>query len=148
MYTFLLKFHSGLRYIVLSLLVLALIQALAGWFGNKSYTEGNRKINLFGMISAHTQLLIGLILYFYSPFVKLDDMAAAMKDAGLRYWTVEHVAMMVFALVLITVGHARAKKAVEASAKHRIVAIFYGLALLVIVASILQSGRPLLGSAA
>ncbi len=124
MYTFLLKFHSGLRYIVLLLLVLALIQALAGWFGNKTYSEGNRKLNLFAMISAHVQLLTGLILYFFSPFVKYNEMAVAMKDASLRYWTVEHLAMMIFALVLITVGHARAKKAGEAAAKHRTVAIF------------------------
>ncbi len=148
MYTFLLKFHSGLRYIVLLLLVLALIQALAGWFGNKTYTEGNRKLNLFSMISAHVQLLTGLILYFYSPFVKYNEMAVAMKDASLRYWTVEHLAMMIFALVLITVGHARAKKAAEAAAKHRTVAIFYGLALVVILAAIMQSGRPIFGSGA
>jgi cytochrome bd-type quinol oxidase subunit 2 len=148
MYTFLLKFHSGLRYIVLLLLVLALIQALAGWFGNKTYSEGNRKLNLFAMISAHVQLLTGLILYFFSPFVKYNEMAVAMKDASLRYWTVEHLAMMIFALVLITVGHARAKKAGEAAAKHRTVAIFYGLALVVILAAIMQSGRPILGSGA
>jgi hypothetical protein len=132
----------------LLLLVLALIQALAGWFGNKTYTEGNRKLNLFSMISAHVQLLTGLILYFYSPFVKYNEMAVAMKDASLRYWTVEHLAMMIFALVLITVGHARAKKAAEAAAKHRTVAIFYGLALVVILAAIMQSGRPIFGSGA
>jgi hypothetical protein len=132
----------------LLLLVLALIQALAGWFGNKTYTEGNRKLNLFAMISAHVQLLTGLILYFYSPFVKYNEMAVAMKDASLRYWTVEHLAMMIFALVLITVGHARAKKAAEAAAKHRTVAIFYGLALVVILAAIMQSGRPIFGSGA
>ena len=148
MYTFLLKFHSGLRYIVLLLLVLALIQALAGWFGNKTYSEGNRKLNLFAMISAHVQLLTGLILYFFSPFVKYNEMAVAMKDASLRYWTVEHLAMMIFALVLITVGHARAKKAGEAAAKHRTISIFYGLALVVILAAIMQSGRPILGSGA
>ena len=148
MYTFLLKFHSGLRYIVLLLLVLALIQALVGWFGNKTYTEGNRKFNLFAMISAHVQLLTGLILYFYSPFVKFNEMAVTMKDASLRYWTVEHLAMMIFAVILITVGHARAKKAAEAAAKHRTVAIFYGLALLVILVAIMQSGRPILGAGA
>jgi hypothetical protein len=75
-------------------------------------------------------------------------MAVAMKDASLRYWTVEHLAMMIFALVLITVGHARAKKAAEAAAKHRTVAIFYGLALVVILAAIMQSGRPIFGSGA
>ncbi len=148
MYTFLLKFHSGLRYIVLLLVVLAIVQALVGWLGNKKYTDGNRKLNLFAMISAHTQLLTGLVLYFFSPFVNFSDMAATMKDAALRYWTVEHSVMMIFALVLITVGHSRSKKAAEGAAKHRAIAIFYGLAILVILVAISQSGRPILGSAA
>jgi cytochrome bd-type quinol oxidase subunit 2 len=147
MYSFLLKFHSGFRYLVLLLLVLTIVQALAGWFGKKSYTETNRKLNLFGLIFAHIQLLVGLILYFYSPFVKLAEMAATMKDASLRYWTVEHLVMMIFAVVLITVGHSKSKKAADAVQKHRTVAIFYGLALLVILVAIVQSGRPILGSA-
>ncbi|HEY1023539.1 MAG TPA: cytochrome B [Sphingobacteriaceae bacterium] len=137
--------HSGLRYLVLLLIVLALIQSLAGWFGKKSYTNGNRKLNLFAMVSAHVQLLLGLILYFLSPYVRYSDMATAMKDEVLRYWTVEHAAMMIFALILITVGHARSKKAQEGFIKHRTVAIFYGLAALLVIFSILQSGRGLFG---
>lgn len=147
MYTFLLKFHSGFRYLVLLLLVLTIVQALVGWFGKKPYSETNRKLNLFGLIFAHIQLLVGLILYFYSPFVKLGEMAATMKDASLRYWTVEHLVMMIFAVVLITVGHSKSKKAADAVLKHRTVAIFYGLALVIILAAIVQSGRPILGSA-
>ncbi|MFM6953722.1 MAG: cytochrome B [Sphingobacteriaceae bacterium] len=146
MYSFLLKFHSGFRYLVFALVLLAIVQALAGWLGKKEFTEGNRKVALFAMISAHTQLLLGLALYFFSPFVQFA--ASTMKDSTLRYWTVEHAVMMLFALVLITVGHGRAKRALAAADKHRSIVIFYGLTLLVIVAAIAQSGRPLFGSAA
>lgn len=145
MYSTLLGLHSGLRYIVLILLVLALVGAIIGLFGKKAYTEGNRKINLFAMIFTHTQFLVGLILYFFSPMVNYSNMGEAMKDAMTRYWTVEHSVMMLFAIVLITVGHSRSKKASEAFNKHRSVALYYGLAVLVIVVAIYQSGRPLLG---
>ncbi|HXH99728.1 MAG TPA: hypothetical protein VNI52_05645 [Sphingobacteriaceae bacterium] len=137
--------HSGFRYVVLILIVLALIQSLTGWFGKKSYTEGNRKLNLFAMISAHIQLLLGLILYFISPFVKYDDMGSAMKDDTLRYWTLEHAVMMIIALILITIGHSRAKKITGEINKHRTIAIFYGLGALVVIVAILQSGRGLFG---
>lgn len=145
MYSTLLGLHSGLRYIVLILLVLALVGAIIGLFGKKAYTEGNRKINLFAMIFTHTQFLVGLILYFFSPMVNYSNMGEAMKDAMTRYWTVEHSVMMLFAIILITVGHSRSKKASEAFNKHRSVALYYGLAVLVIVVAIYQSGRPLLG---
>ena len=135
--------HSGVRFIVLALILVAIIQSLVGWLGHKTYSKGNRKLNLFAMISAHTQLLIGLALYFLSPFVQFGS--NTMKDATTRYWTVEHIAMMVFALILITIGHSRSKKAVIPEDKHRAIAIFYLLAVIIIVVAILQSHRPFLG---
>ena len=145
MYNTLLGLHSGFRYIVLGLIVLALLLSIIGLFGKKNYTETNRKINLFAMIAAHTQLLIGLILYFFSPLVNYGNMGEAMKNTMMRYWTVEHTVMMLFAIILITIGHSRSKKAAQAINKNRAIALYYGLAILVIVVAIYQSGRPLLG---
>lgn len=141
MYKTLLGLHSGFRYIVLILIVLALVLAITGLFGKKNYTEANRKINLFTMISGHIQLLIGLGLYFVSPYVDFSN----MKDSTTRYWTAEHLAMMIFAIILLTVGHARAKKAIDSINKHRAIALYYGLAVLVILLAVYQSGRPLFG---
>ena len=138
--------HSGLRIVVAILLILAIINALIGWFGNKTYTNGNRKLNLFALISAHTQLIVGLILYFISPFVKFT--ADTMKNAETRYWTVEHISMMIVAIILITIGYSRSKKAQEPVSKHRTIAIFYILAVVIIVAAIAQSHRPMFGISA
>ena len=146
MYKTLLGLHSGIRYVVIILFAVALIMALIGLFARKPYTETNRKVNLFSMISAHIQLLTGLILYFFSPNVMFKNMGAAMKDTMLRYWTVEHLVMMLFAVILITIGHSKSKKAIDALNKHRAIALFYGLALLVILLAIYQSGRPIFGS--
>lgn len=138
-YVILKYLHSGFRFVVLLLILLAIVQSLSGWLGRKTYSQGNRKLNLFAMIGAHTQLLIGLGLYFISPFVQFG--ANTMKEATTRYWTVEHLTMMLIAIVLITIGHSKSKKATLPEAKHRAVAIFYTLALIVIVVAILLSKR-------
>ena len=143
LYSFLLHLHSGLRYIVLLLALVAIIRAWADLLGNKAYSEGNRKLNLFAMISVHTQLLVGLVLYFVSPFVKFGS--DTMKDAVTRYWTVEHLTGMIIAIAIITVGHARSKRGVTPAAKHKAIAIFYTLALVIIVVTIILSKRNLLG---
>ncbi len=79
------------------------------------------------MIFTHVQVLIGLVLYFLSPLV----------EAGMRYWKMEHISMMIFAAILVTIGNARSKKGDDAATKHRSVALYFGLALIVIVAAIL-----------
>jgi hypothetical protein len=138
MYTGLLHLHSFLRYIVLILVLLSIFQAVTA--GNKPYTATNKKINLFALISAHTQLLIGLVLYFISPNVNFKD----MSNPTTRYWTVEHITMMILAIVLITIGYSKSKKAIEAKAKHRAIYIYYTLAIVIVLLAILtMKGRPM-----
>lgn len=139
-YSLFLKAHSGWRYVVLTTLVIAILSSLAGWLGKKNYSPGNRKINLFALISAHIQFLLGLILYFMSPLAKAGDMSVAMKDSNLRYWTVEHTVMMLIAIALITIGHSKSKKLLDNVAKHRTVAIFYSIALIIIFVAITMIG--------
>lgn len=143
LYNFFLHLHSGLRYIVLLLVLLAIIRAWAGWLGHKGFSEGNRKLNIFALISVHTQLLVGILLYFLSPFVKFG--ADTMKDDTTRYWTVEHLTGMIIAIALITIGHARSKRGATSDAKHKSVAIFYTLALIIIAVVIILSKRGLIG---
>ena len=100
-------------------------------------------MNLFTLISAHIQLLLGLVLYFVSPFVQFNS--STMKTGDLRYWTVEHITMMIIAIVLITIGHSKSKKAMLPAAKHKTIAIFYTIALAIIVLAILASKRSFFG---
>ncbi|MFC6103806.1 cytochrome B [Olivibacter domesticus] len=139
MYTAFKHLHSGLRYVVLLLLILAIITAISGVIGKKTYTEGNRKLNLFTLIAAHIQLVVGIVLYTMSTMVSFSDMGTVMKTANLRYWTVEHVIMMVLAIVLITVGHSKSKKAINSAAKHKPIAVFYTIALVIIIGAIMMA---------
>lgn len=138
MYTGLLHLHNLLRYVVVILLILAVVKSFAGWFGKKKYTATDNKISLFLLISAHLQLVIGLVLYFISPIVEngLADMAATMKNVELRFWTVEHIASMIVGIAIITLGRIMAKKGSSDSARHRRQAIYFVLALVLIFSAI------------
>lgn len=138
MYIGLLHLHSALRYVVVILLIAAILKAFAGWFGNKYYTETDRKLALFTMVSVHLQLVIGLILYFISPVVQsaLADMGAAMKDTQLRFWAVEHIATNIIGIVLITVGYSTAKRAATDKAKFTRMAVFYLIGFVLIMSAI------------
>jgi hypothetical protein len=134
----LLLLHSVLRYVILILILMVLFRSLSGWLGKKPYTPLDRKLMLFSVIGAHSQLVIGLILYFMSPLViaGMADMGAAMKDRTLRFWTVEHIAMMVIAIVLITLASAMSKRAKTDTSKHKKSFILFLIAILLILASI------------
>lgn len=136
MLTGLLHLHSILRYVILILVLISIFQAITA--GNKPYTAANKKINLFTLISAHIQLLVGLVLYFISPMVDFSQ----MKNPINRYWNVEHISMMILAIVLITVGYSKSKKAIDDKAKHRAIYIYYTIAVVIVFLGILtMKGR-------
>lgn len=140
MYTGLLHSHSSLRYIVLALMLLVILKATLGFLGNKPFDSFDKKLSLSLLISTHLQFILGLLLYFVSPLVQFNE--NTMKETTSRYWAVEHLIGMLLAVVLITVAHSTAKRMKEDLAKHKRLAIFNVLALLIIMATIFQSGRP------
>ena len=130
----LVHFHSTWRYVVLLLILVTIFKSLAGWFGNKDHTAGDAKLALFANISLHIQLLVGLILYFTSAAVSFIPISEMKGET--RYWTVEHMAMMIVAVVVITIGRTYALKAEDAHGKHKRTGIMYILGLAIIFMSI------------
>ncbi len=131
MYTFVQKFHSGWAYLALLLLILAVINSFLGMTSKKDFTAKDRKIALFGLIATHIQLLVGFILYFISP-LGLDSFGQ-MKVAALRLTSLEHPLINIIAIVLITIGWSKHKKAENSTTKFKSIAIFYGFGLLLIL---------------
>ena len=134
MYTLIQKFHSGWAYLALLLLVVAVIVSVLGLFSKKEFTSGNRKMALFALITVHVQLLVGLILYFLSPigFAMLGE----MKDKAIRLTSLEHPLINIIAIILITIGWSKHKKALNSESKFKSITIFYSLGLLLILSRI------------
>jgi len=128
----LIKSHSGLRWIVLALLVAAIVNA-AMKKKSGTYSAGDKKLNLFAMMFLHIQLLIGLALYFNSDKVNFDLM---FESSMLRFYGLEHVFGMLLAIILATIGYSKSKRADNNNKKHRTIFIAYFFALILIVASI------------
>lgn len=133
--------HSGLRWVVLALLIGAIINAITG--KSRTYEKKDKMLNLFAMVFLHIQLLLGLALYFTSPRVKFFD--GWMKKEIFRFYGMEHILMMVIAIALVTIGHSKAKKQSEAAKKFSTITLWYSIALLVIIAAIPWPFREALG---
>lgn len=138
MYSFTLGLHSILRWFVLIFGLLAVIKAYSGWFGKKEWADLDDKLGLGFTISLDIQVLLGLLLYGVSPLIRtaFSDMGAAMANSSIRFFLVEHFLMMVIALVLAHIGRSRAKKADTDVSKHKNAAIFFTIAMLLVLAAI------------
>ncbi len=131
--------HSGWAYITLIILIFAVFNAIKGLKSNKEFTDKDLRISLFTLIVAHIQLIIGFIGYFASAqftFLRENGMGAAMKDADIRLFLIEHPLMMILAIVLITIGFSKHKKKTSDKSKFKTIAVYYGIALLFVLSRI------------
>ena len=139
MYTTVKALHSYWAYLVFLILVIATINAIIKSLGKKEYHAKDFRISLFTLIVSHIQLLIGIVLFFaadYLSLIKDMGMGAIMKNAALRSNIIEHPLTMLIAVVLITMGYSKHKKKLTSAAKLKTIAIFYTIALLLVLAKI------------
>ena len=97
----------------------------------REFTIKDRKIALFALIGTHIQLVVGLILYFVSPLGKAS--LGNMTDSAVRLTSLEHPLLNIIAIILITIGWSKHKKAPTSQAKFKSIAVFYGLGLFLIL---------------
>jgi Na+-driven multidrug efflux pump len=136
MYPFLLAIHNLLRWVVVVLMILTLVRAYRGWLGKRDWTSADRRSGVFLSVSLDIQLLIGLLLYVvYSPITRLfmRDVVAAMNDAAMRFFGLEHLFYMFLAVVLAHLGGIFSRRGADAPVRHRTAAIFYSLAALALI---------------
>jgi hypothetical protein len=125
--------HSGLRWVVFVLILIAIYNALTKK-GKSNFTSADARVNSLTTMFTHIQFILGLILYFISP--KVIFAAGWMKDASTRFYGMEHIVMMLLAVVLITIGSAKSKRAQTDEAKFKSTLLFFSMALIVIFAAI------------
>lgn len=145
MYELLKDLHNILRWVVVLGGLYALFTSFRGLFGRAAWTAADRRAGLIFTSSLNLQLVVGLLLYFVSPLVQgaLQNMGAAMGNDELRFFAVEHLTIMILAVVAAQLGYSLARRAASDRAKFVRASVGYTVAAL-LVAYAIPWWRPLL----
>lgn len=135
------QLHSILRWALLIVLLYTIFKAFMGMQQKTSFTNTDEKSSLVLMILTDTQLVLGFILYFmgsmgFKNIENMGGMGEVMKNSYARFFAVEHISMMLIAIILIHIGRSKTKKAISDISKHKTSFWFYFIALILILASI------------
>jgi hypothetical protein len=146
MYSVVLALHNLVRWVVIVVGVWAVMRAWRGWLRNLPWTARDHQASRLFVGVLDLQLLVGVLLYvFFSPLTRraFQDPGAAMRDAPVRYFFVEHMTMMMAAIAIAHVGLARVRREPCHDARFQTASLWLGIALAVIV-GFLPWARPLL----
>lgn len=144
MYPTLLFLHAIFRWLVLLSLIYALVRAIQGYRSGRSFTKTDDSIRHWTATIAHVQLLIGIILYTQSPLVSYYFGTSRKEElAEPFFFSIIHIALMLLAIVGITLGSSIAKRKTTANGKFGTQVVWFALALLLIFIAIPWPFSPL-----
>lgn len=148
-FSILLHAHSGLRWLLLIVLLAAIYKAFTGYSGNKPFTQSDNTLRILTVIFTHIQLIIGLILYIQSPLVKLfwSSPGSAITQEAPMFFGLFHFIFMLLAVVLITIGSAKTKKKNTDKEKFKTMRGWFLAALIIILLAIPWPYLPSAGRA-
>jgi len=148
MYNGMLHLHSVLRWIILLLLLLTIYKSIAD--KGSAFTNTHKKLGLYLMIACDIMLLVGLYQWITGPWglknIQNIGFKEVMADSYSRFFAIEHSTAMILAIVLVHIGRSFGKKNIPDKKKHGRTALFFGLALLIILISIPWPFRELIGA--
>ncbi|MGA9637867.1 hypothetical protein [Flavobacterium sp.] len=145
MYQTLLFFHSTIRWFLLASLLYAIYRAYKGYTLNVEFSKTDNLVRHWTATIAHTQLVLGIILYTQSPIIKYfwHNFYKAIHNLDSAFFGLLHIILMLTAIILITVGSALSKRKTTDKEKFKTMLIWFLVTLLIIFIAIPWPFSPL-----
>lgn len=145
MYQALTFLHSLTRWLVLLSLAWSISVALPGWHFKSTFSRMANALRHWTATIAHIQLMIGILLYTRSPIVSYfwKNFSTASKSLDTLFFGMIHIALMITAITLITIGSAITKRKQTDEAKFKAMFGWYLVAFIIILIAIPWPFSPL-----
>lgn len=124
-------------------IVIAIIAASSGLMKQRVFSKRDNALRHWTATIAHIQLMIGMILYTQSPVVKYFWKNTGAASFDITFYSAIHAALMLSAIVALTIGSALAKRRSTDREKFRTMLIWFSIALIIILLAIPWPFSPL-----
>jgi hypothetical protein len=131
--------------LVLLSLAYAIFTAYKGYFSNKEFSKTDNSVRHWTATIAHIQLALGITLYSQSPIIRYfwKNFNEAKDSFDLLFFGMIHIFLMLFSIILITVGSSISKRKTTDKEKFKTMLIWFTIALLIIFIAIPWPFSPL-----
>lgn len=110
-------------------------RSLRGYFKNLAYLRLDKYLSYAFIVNLYLQLIFGLLLFANPAAVSGQEVVGqdiTMKLVTKRFWPVEHIVLMLFALFIANLGLVFSNSSQFDREKHRKVLVYYAIAIVMI----------------
>jgi hypothetical protein len=138
-YSFAFRIHIFISTITLLAGIGTIIMSIHGLVRKRQYGKGDMGVSLVFNVALYFQLILGFLIYYLLRTAlegPMWEVPNTQNDASLRFWAIEHIALMIFALFLTQLGRVFIKRSKGPSRKFKASLFYFGTSLLLILFSV------------
>ena len=131
--------HTIISIAFLVIAVWLLIRSIRGIRKNIDYSGLDKFLSYGFIINLYLQLIFGLILFTNRSSEVSNEYSSAegaLKLVSNRFWPIEHIILMLFALFIANMGLVYSNKSMQSKEKHKKVLIYYSISIVMIAISL------------
>jgi hypothetical protein len=130
--------HGLFAYFFLISTLFFVVISIIGFFKKSEFKKSNMTLARLAFISSHIQLVMGFILWYTQGYFAQmsQDMKTVMSEKSIRLLAVEHPAINILAIAILTIGFISIKKSSLDQTKHIKGILYFGIALILILSRI------------
>jgi hypothetical protein len=138
-YSIAFKIHIVISTITLLAGIVTIVLSIHGLSRKREYERQDQGASLVFNVALYFQLILGFLIYYLlrttleGPIWEVPD---TQNDASLRFWAIEHIALMIFALYLTQLGRIFIKRSKGARRKFRASLFYFSTSLGLILFSV------------
>jgi len=138
MYQVLVLCHSIVRWFLVIALIYSILTALRGYCQQQKFSKIDDIARQGTVTVAHIQLVIGIILYTQSPFIKhfWQNTQEGARNLEATFFSIIHLIFMLLAIVLMTIGSAMVKRTSTDKQKFKVMLVWFSIALFIILIAV------------
>ena len=139
LYTIAFNIHIFVSTFTLLAGIITVSMSVNGWVKHKEYSRIDTGASVAFQIALYFQLVLGFVIYFTLRTTlegALFEIPDSANDASLRFWAIEHIALMLFALSLTQIGRVFISKSGNSLKKYKASVFYHGTSLFLILFSV------------
>ncbi len=131
--------HTVISITFLVIAVWLLVRTIRGYYEKLTFKKIDLLLSYGFIIALYLQLIFGLILYVSPNKAEhYSNLDGALEMVSRRFWPIEHIILMLFALFIANIGLIFSNQAKESREKFRKIFVYYSIAVALIAISLIM----------
>ncbi len=139
MYKLVINLHIVISCIFILLAAVVLTRSIYRWIKGKKYNPVDNYLSISLILFLYIQLISGISLYFFLRPLLGDEnltLIEVNQRSTLQFWAIEHLSLMLFAILLAQVGRLFISKTQNDRRKYKNTSFYYGVSFVLVLVSI------------